>query len=116
MALAFGGRGGILSDALIRSALARPYSGYYRRIHKKAAALVHAVVKNHGFVDGNKRTAVYLMDLLLKRSGYKLASDPADEARVGLEIMIDGIVAGSVDVESLSAWFSSRISARPRGS
>ena len=50
--------------------MARPYHGYHRLIHQKAAALVHAVVSNHGFADGNKRTALYLVELLVQRSGY----------------------------------------------
>ena len=33
----------------IESGLARPYHGYHRRIHQKAAALAHAMVSNHGF-------------------------------------------------------------------
>ena len=44
-----------------------------RRIHQKAAALVHGVVTNHGFVGGNKRTALYLVELLAVTSGYRLA-------------------------------------------
>lgn len=52
------------------SAIARPYHGYHRRIYEKAAALLHALVSNHGFVDGNKRTALYLIELLAQRSNY----------------------------------------------
>jgi death-on-curing protein len=47
-------------------------------IEEKAAALTEALARNHGFVDGNKRTAVYAMDLLLTRSGYKLRDDDLD--------------------------------------
>jgi prophage maintenance system killer protein len=39
----------------------RPYNGYYRPIEKKAAALVESMGGNHGFIDGNKRTAVILI-------------------------------------------------------
>ena len=37
MALTLGGRPGILSMDLVRSAIGRPYTGYYRPIYKKAA-------------------------------------------------------------------------------
>ena len=67
-ALEDGGRPGILNEHAVRSALARPYHGYHRRIHEKAAALLHGIVSNHGFVDGNKRTGLYLIELLLRRS------------------------------------------------
>ena len=41
----------------IRPGPPRPYSGYHRSIERKAAAILHAMVSDHGFVDGNKRTA-----------------------------------------------------------
>lgn len=37
---------------------------YHRRIHQEVAALVHEIVCNHGFANGNKRTALYPVDLL----------------------------------------------------
>ncbi|MGH8535633.1 MAG: type II toxin-antitoxin system death-on-curing family toxin [Gammaproteobacteria bacterium] len=68
-ALEAGGCPGILNRGLIESALARPYDGWHRLIHQKAAALVHSFVKNHGFADGNKRTALYVADLLTVGAG-----------------------------------------------
>lgn len=38
----------------------------------KAAALTHSLAKNHGFADGNKRTALLTVLLFLARSGYRL--------------------------------------------
>jgi death-on-curing protein len=57
-ALTFGGRAGVVSLHSIESVIGRPYSGYHRPIANKAAALLHGVIRNHGFVDGNKRTAL----------------------------------------------------------
>lgn len=68
MALVFGGREGIRSLHLIGSAFARPYSGYHRPIARKAAAVLHGMVGNHGFIDGNKRTAWLLVEVLIARS------------------------------------------------
>ena len=65
-ALEDGGAQGILDENGIRSAIARPYCGYYHTLHEKAAALVHSIVLNHGFVDGNKRTAYYLVLWFIK--------------------------------------------------
>ena len=39
---------------------------------EKAAALLHSLVLNHGFIDGNKRTALLSLHLLLDRSGYEI--------------------------------------------
>jgi death on curing protein len=47
-ALKYGGLDGIGNFGLIDSALARPYSGYYRKIEEKAAALVESFSTNHG--------------------------------------------------------------------
>ena len=68
-----GGHGGVRDVGLIESAIARPYSGYYRSIYQKAAALTHSLAKNHGFIDGNKRSALLTLYLFLDRSGYDLA-------------------------------------------
>ncbi len=81
-ALQYGGRDGISSLHLIESALARPYSGFHRGIASKAAAVLHSVVGNHGFVDGNNRTAWLLVEILVDRSGYRLnvpVDDPIDD-------------------------------------
>ena len=76
-ALSYGGRDGISSLHLIESALARPYSGYHRSMPRKAAALLHSMAGNHGFVDANKRTAWLLVELLIVRSAYR--QDIADD-------------------------------------
>ena len=71
-ALLDGGRPGILDLDRVLSAIGRPYHGYHRNIHAKAAALLEAVATSHGFTDGNKRTALILTHILLDRSGYVL--------------------------------------------
>ena len=63
---------GIVNLGLVESAIHRPYNGYYRRIERKAAALVESVAGNHGFADGNKRTTLILVHTLLTKSGYRL--------------------------------------------
>ncbi|MFT3973459.1 MAG: Fic family protein [Amaricoccus sp.] len=68
--MSYGGLDGVGSLHLIESALARAYSGYHRPIADRAAAVLHSMVGNHGFVDGNKRTAWLLVEILISRSGY----------------------------------------------
>ena len=104
-ALSYGGRPGISSLHLIESALARPYSGYHRQMASKAAALLHSVVSNHGFVDGNKRTAWILVEIMIERSGYYLAIDddePVDD-------LVVEVARGTLDFEGLSLWFRERL-------
>jgi death on curing protein len=100
-ALSFGGLDGIISLHLIVSAIARPYSGYHRPIARKAAAVLHSMVGNHGFIDGNKRTAWLLVELLIVRSGYLL--DIPDGERV--DDLVVSVAAGTVDFDQLVDWF-----------
>ena len=84
--------------------MARPYHGYHRLIHEKAAALVHGVATNHGFADGNKRTSLYLVELLLQRSGYELVEDD-----LAIADTIVAVAAGDMDYEALAQWFRERV-------
>jgi death-on-curing protein len=100
--LVYGGRDGIISLHLIESAIARPYSGYHRSMATKSAALLHAMVNNHGFVDGNKRTAWLLVELLIERSGYRL--DIPDDARVD-DLVVD-VASGKLTFNEIAEWFA----------
>ena len=104
-ALSFGGREGISSLHLIESALARPYSGYHRPIARKAAAVLHSMVGNHGFIDGNKRTAWLLVEVLIARSDYFL--DIPDGERV--DDLVVSVAAGDISFDQLADWFRVRI-------
>ena len=95
---------GLLSRHALESALARPYDGYHRRIHEKAAALVHGIVSNHAYVDGNKRTALYLVELLAVRSGYQLV-----EEDLVLADVITDVARGAMDYPDLVTWFEARL-------
>jgi death on curing protein len=104
-ALTYGGRPGIISVHSIESALGRPYSGYHRSISNKSAALLHGLVQNHGFLDGNKRTALLLTLLLIERSGYILDLDPADR----IDDVVVAVASGAVHFPQLSDWFRNRL-------
>lgn len=104
-ALTFGGREGVTSLHLIESAIARPYSGYHRPLASKAAALLHSMVNNHGFVDGNKRTAWLVVELLIHRSGHRL-DVPDDEP---IDDLVVAVASGELDFEGLARWFRPRL-------
>ena len=78
-----------------------PYSGYHRSIERKAAAILHSMIGNHGFVDGNKRTAWLLAELLIERSGYVL--DIADDTPI--DDLVVAIAAGGMRFDDLTDWF-----------
>ena len=72
-----GGRGDVHDFTLLHSAIERPKTTFggqelYPTIWKKAAALLHSLVKNHPFDDGNKRTAYYTTKRFLYINGFEL--------------------------------------------
>ncbi len=107
-ALRFGGAPGVRSWALIESAIARPYSGYHRAISKKAAALTESLASNHGFIDGNKRTALLTVALLISRSGYRLKGQHKN-INAEIEDLILSIVKHHSSFPDIVAWFNRRL-------
>lgn len=71
------GSGGIRDVGLIESACMRPQAtafgeDAYPSIWEKAAALLQSLACNHGFVDGNKRTAWMAVTVFLEVNGHPL--------------------------------------------
>jgi len=75
---------------------------------------VHSLALNHGFIDGNKRTALYMMDLLLRRSGYRLRQHRAAAYNDDVEAMVTAVVEHRLDFEGLVDWFKKRIVPLPK--
>ena len=97
----------------MQSAIARPYSGHYRTIEQKSAALIDSVSRNHGFADGNKRTTIILLHTLLTRSGYELfAYDNTEDIEEALEEAVVDVVTGKLTFNDLVAWLRMRIRKR----
>ncbi|TFH31335.1 MAG: type II toxin-antitoxin system death-on-curing family toxin [Deltaproteobacteria bacterium] len=98
-----GGRAGILDGGLLSSAVARPRNrrayGASTTLFDLAAAYGKGIVKNHPFVDGNKRVALMVMYVFLEINGYRLAAPEVDAADVTLRL-----AAGEVDEKELSGW------------
>jgi len=93
----------------VQSAIARPYMGYDKPIYKKAAALLQSVATNHGFVDGNKRTALYLVNLFLHKSGYVLQSKSLMDQEEEIEHLIMDVVVKFLEYDELVLWFKKRV-------
>jgi death-on-curing protein len=104
----FGGGDGILSLPGLEAAVARPYCGYYRTVEKKAAALVESLACNHGFLEGNKRTALFMLDLFLTRSGYRLRAPNKQQLNTDVENMILALVEHRMSLADVVAWLERR--------
>ena len=104
----FGGLPGIINADALLSAIGRPYSGHYRRIWSKAAALAESVVRNHPFADGNKRTAFIVVSVLVDRSGWTLGPHATSQA---VEDLMVSIARGELSFAQIEHWF--RAALRP---
>ena len=102
----FGGADGVRDEGLLLSALARaenihayePHSDIFRL----AAAYCTGVVKNHPFVDGNKRTGVLCAIVFLSLYGVELVFDEAM-----IVTMVYGLAASEVTEDQFADWLRS---------
>ena len=100
----YGGYSGLRDINLLESAVFRSQSSFggedlYRTIFDKASALMHSLILNHPFVDGNKRTGTVCMLVFLELNGYRLQVD--QKALVNTALSME---SKNMNVEKLSAW------------
>ncbi len=99
-----GGSDGIRDEGLLESALNAPFQTFdgdyiYRTIKAKAAKLGYFLVKNHPFIDGNKRIGILVMITFLEINGVEVACTDGELITLGL-----GLADGSIDDENLLNW------------
>jgi death-on-curing protein len=104
----FGGFSGIRDMGLLESALGRPQSGYYSSLSLQAAALMHSMIKNHCFVDGNKRMGLALTATFLYMNGYILSATTNESERFILKMAAD---AKPVALDAVATWIEKRLKA-----
>ena len=97
-----GGLGGVRDEGLLASALARPqHQAAYGdpSVFDLAAAYAFGIVKNHPFLDGNKRTGLLAAYTFLLINGWKLAAPQAEAVAA-----VWGLAAGEIDEAGFAAW------------
>ena len=102
-----GGGPGVRDAGMLESALARPINRWtYGEddLCTLAAAYAFGVVRNHPFVDGNKRTGWVLARLFLALNAVRIAFDTVDATQAVL-----ALAAGDLPEEELADWFRTRI-------
>lgn len=112
-----GGSHGVHEITLVESAVFHPQATFdgvdlYVTIFDKAAALLQSLLKNHPFVDGNKRTALTSAGIFLKLNGYQLENVHAEE--VEFAVSVDN---KHLSIEQISDWLEKHtVKKSPRGS
>ncbi|MBI2022749.1 type II toxin-antitoxin system death-on-curing family toxin [Candidatus Daviesbacteria bacterium] len=100
----YGGSPGIRDITLLHSATGRPSTSFenkdlYPTIFDKAAALLQSILKNHPFIDGNKRAALLSATTFLRINGYKLINTHLEE--VEFTVSVD---TKNLPIDQISKW------------
>ena len=106
-----GGLAGIRDAGAIESALARPRNlAIYGDPDSAAlaASYVYGLARNHGFSDGNKRTAWVVGRVFLADNGYQLGFDAMEAVRT-----VEAVAGGTLSEEALACWFRERLIEAP---
>jgi death-on-curing protein len=101
-----GGQHGVRDLDLLESALARPRAGFgdmefYPDLMTKAAVLMDALIRNHPFLDGNKRAGIAVAALFLQVNGYRLTATNEE-----LETFTLHVTTEKPAIAEIEAWLT----------
>ncbi|HMV70372.1 MAG TPA: type II toxin-antitoxin system death-on-curing family toxin [Myxococcota bacterium] len=108
----FGGSHGVRDDGLLDSALAQPQATFdgeplHADVWEVAAAYAFHLIRNHAFVDGNKRIAAVAMGAFLEVNGAPLRVEELE-----LYATVIALAKGELSKQALAAWLRSRAPGR----
>jgi death-on-curing protein len=93
---------GIRDEGLLESALSKPLHRFHYEdagLFELAASYAAGIVKNHPFLDGNKRTGFFTAAFFLEKNGFKLNASEAEAA-----VMTVGLASGECIPEAYAEW------------
>jgi death-on-curing protein len=104
-----GGAVGLHDLGALESALAQPRMTFggqdlYPTLVDKAAALGFCLIKNHPFLDGNKRTGHAALEVFLVLNGHEIQADLAEQEQVILRL-----AAGKMERDEFTRWLQEHI-------
>jgi len=105
-----GGATGLRDAGLLESALARPQQlDTYGKpdLADLAAAYGFGLVRNHPFIDGNKRVAFLAVGVFLALNGHRLVATQAEAT-----LTMFGIARGDIDEATFAAWLRVHVERR----
>lgn len=99
-----GGTDGLRDEGLLDSAINAPFQGFggteqFPSLQQKGARLGYGLIRNHAFVDGNKRIGAHAMLVFLSLNGIELKYTQEE-----LADMVLRIAAGSLQFEDMVHW------------
>ena len=99
-----GGSSGLRDEEMLDSALNAPFQTFggedvYPSLQQKAARLCFGLVKNHPFIDGNKRIGAHAMLVFLALNGIELQHTQTELSDVILQL-----AAGTIQSSDLLNW------------
>jgi death on curing protein len=105
----YGGARGCRDSGAVEAAAARPAMTFggeelYPDLSSKAAALMHSLISNHAFVDGNKRVGAHAAVVFLLLNGCRLTFSARELIEAGM-----AAAKGEMGAEELAIWFRQRI-------
>lgn len=102
-----GGSHGLRDDGLLESALTRPCNTWQydpdSDVFTLAGALAFGLIRNHPFVDGNKRVGLMCAYTFLRMNGWELRAEEPEAV-----VIIRGIASGELGEAELVAWLRQR--------
>jgi len=104
MCKATGGSSELRDIGALESALYHAYASFegkdfYPAIEEKAARQAYGIIRNHPFIDGNKRTGLFVMLVFLELNSVKLYFSQSELVELGI-----GIAEGKIDSEQITKW------------
>jgi death-on-curing protein len=105
----FGGSKGVRDINLLESALNRPYATFdgidlYPSAIEKATALFESLIINHPFMDGNKRIAYLLTEVILREDGLLLDVSQSEKYKLVISASI-----GEFRFDEIKAWIETKV-------
>ena len=99
-----GGAEGVRDEGLLESALEAPFQSFgetdaYPSIQQKAARLGFGLIRNHAFIDGNKRIGAHAMLVFLSLNGIELTYTQSE-----LSDLILAVAAGTQSFDDMVKW------------
>lgn len=101
-----GGSFGIRDDSALESSISAPFQTFdgvdlYPDIKEKAARLCYGLIKNHPFIDGNKRIGIFVMLVFLEMNGIEIHPNQDELINIGIKC-----ASSEIEYEDLLNWLN----------